>query len=50
MSDLIAKLPVPVLLALVLLAAIVIGLALPGPSHSNPETRSSLRTIALQSA
>lgn len=50
MSDLIAKLPVPALLALVLLAAILIGLALPGPSHSKPETRSSLQTVELQAA
>jgi hypothetical protein len=50
MSDLIAKLPLPALLALVLLAAVVVGLLLPGPSHSKPETRSSLETITLQAA
>jgi hypothetical protein len=50
MSNLIAKLPVPALLGLVLLAAVVVGLALPGPSHSRPEARSSLPTLALQSA
>ena len=50
MSNLIAKLPVPALLGLVLLAAIVIGLALPGPSHSKPEPRSSLETVELQAA
>ena len=50
MSDLISKLPVPALLAIVALAAVVIGLTLPGPSHSKPETRSSLQTISLHSA
>ena len=46
MSNLFAKLP----LALVLLAAIMIGLALPGPSHSKPEARSSLQTVELRAA
>ena len=50
MSNLIAKLPVPALIGLVLLAAVVIGLALPGPSHSKPEPRSSLQTLSLKSA
>jgi hypothetical protein len=48
MSNLIAKLPVPVLIAVVALAAAVVGLLLPGPSHSKPEPRSSLQTVALQ--
>lgn len=50
MSNLFAKMPVPALLALVLGAAVVVGLLLPGPSHSKPEPRSSLETISLQSA
>lgn len=50
MSDLIAKLSVPALLALVLLAAVVVGLLLPGPSRSKPEARSSLQTLTLQAA
>ena len=47
MSNLFAKMPVPALLALVLLAAVVVGLLLPGPSRSKPEAPSSLQTIAL---
>lgn len=50
MSNLIARLPVPALLAMVLLAAVAVGLLLPGPSHSKPETRSSLKTVSLQAA
>ena len=50
MSNLIAKLPVPALLGLVLLAAVLVGLALPGPSHGKPEARSSLQTLSLQAA
>ncbi len=50
MSILIAKLPVPALLGLVLIAAVVIGLALPGPSHSKPEARSSIPTVPLHAA
>ena len=50
MSHLISKMPVPALLGLVLLAAVVVGLLLPGPSHSKPEARSSLETLSLQAA
>jgi hypothetical protein len=50
MSEKIAKLPIPALLVLVLLAAVTIGLLLPGPSHSKPEPRSTLQTVPLKAA
>ncbi len=50
MSEKLAQLPVPALIALVLAAAVVIGLLLPGPSHDKPEPRSSIATLALQPA
>lgn len=50
MYDKIANLPVPALIAMVLLAAVIVGLLLPGPSHSKPEPRSSLQMLSLKAA
>jgi hypothetical protein len=50
MSLKIAKLPVPALIVLVLLAAVTVGLLLPGPSHTKPEPHSSLQMLSLKSA
>jgi hypothetical protein len=50
MSGKLAKMPVPALIALVLLGAITIGLLLPGPSRTKPEPRSSLQTLSLKAA
>jgi hypothetical protein len=50
MSDKLAKLPVPALIALVLLAAITVGLLLPGPAHHKTPPRSSLQMLSLKSA
>jgi hypothetical protein len=50
MSEHLSKMPVPALIALVLLAAITVGLLLPGPSHSKPEPRSSLQTLSIHAS
>jgi len=45
-----SALPVKALIALVLLAAVAVGMLLPGPSHHKPEPRSRLQTISLHAA